>query len=68
MNMLASATHGGFFSAIANCKSEKAFVWAGMWATARKVNTSLRAAYAELTRNLAMVLFNYDNCGENRKH
>ena len=37
---------------LGHCKSEKAFVWAGMWATARKVNTSLRAAYAELARSL----------------
>ena len=37
---------------LGHCKSEKAFVWAGMWATARKVNTSLSAAYAELARSL----------------
>ena len=33
-----------------------AFVCAGMWATTQKVKFSLRAGYAQLTRNFAMVL------------
>ena len=37
-----------------------AFVCAGMWATTQKVKFSLRAAYAELTRNVAIVLGNYN--------
>ena len=43
-----------------HCRSEKAFVCAGMWATTQKVKFSLRAAYAELTRNLAIVGGNYN--------
>ena len=63
ISMLASATEGQCASkkikhssndsvSLGHCKSEKAFVWVDMWATARKVNTSLRAAYAELVRSL----------------
>ena len=55
----------GFLSAIASLK-RLLFGRACGLATARKVNTSLRAAYAELTRNLTMVLFNYDNYGEKK--
>ena len=43
-----------------HCRSEKAFVCAGMCATTQKVKFSLRAAYAELTRNLAIVVGNYN--------
>ena len=52
-----------------HCRSEKAFVCAGMWATTQKVKFSLRAAYAELTRNVAIVLGNYNQKIEQlRKH
>ena len=69
--MVASATEGQCASKISktvpttrflwrHCRSEKAFVCAGMWATTQKVKFSLRAAYAELTRNVAIVLGNYN--------
>ena len=56
--MVASATEGQCASNISktvpttrflwrHCRSEKAFVCAGMWATTQKVKFSLRAAYAE---------------------
>ena len=71
MSMVASATEGQCASKISktvpttrflwrHCRSEKAFVCAGMWATTQKVKFSLRAAYAELTRNVAIVLGNYN--------
>ena len=71
MSMVASATEGQCASKISktvpttrflwrHCRSEKAFVCAGMWATTQKVKFSLRGAYAELTRNLAIVVGNYN--------
>ena len=77
--MVASATEGQCASKISktvpttrflwrHCRSEKAFVCAGMWATTQKVKFSLRAAYAELTRNFAIVVGNYNQKKRLRKH
>ena len=50
----------GFFGAIAGPKRLLFARACGMWATTQKVKFSLRAAYAELTRNVAIVLGNYN--------